>query len=481
MGKYFVTVGLEMHCEISETKTKVFSSARNEYTDKPNVNIKPIDMGFPGTLPVVNKECVRMSIMMSQILNCRQPEYMYFERKNYYYPDMPKNFQITQNPPEDCVGMGGYLDIIREDGTTFRVDIDNIHLEEDAARMTHLYDTSAIDYNRAGVPLLELVTGPSIHSADDAVSFLEYVRAIYQYCEISEADSKKGQIRCDVNVSISDEEGKLGTKVEIKNVNSFSAVRDAINYEIKRQSELKDAGRYDEVEQETRRFDEESGTTIRMRSKADALDYKYFVEPNIPRFRLDPKWLDEIRASIPELPYERKAKYMETYGLSDYDAGILIKDINTAKYFEKTLELGIDAKVAANWINGNVLGYTYKYEINIQDLFMTPERLAVILKAMAEGQISSKQAKELFFMVLEREQEPADIMKAEGMQQISDDSALVAVITEVLDENTNQIEEYKNGKTNMFDYFVGQTMKKTRGQANPVKVKEILTNELSNR
>ena len=481
MGKYYVTIGLEMHCEISETKTKVFSSARNEYTDKPNVNIKPIDMGFPGTLPVVNKEAVRMSIMMSQILNCRQPEYMYFERKNYYYPDMPKNFQITQNPPEDCVGMGGYLDIIREDGSTFRVDIDNIHLEEDAARMTHLYDTSAIDYNRAGVPLLELVTGPSIHSADDAVSFLEYVRAIYQYCEISEADSKKGQIRCDVNVSISEEEGKLGTKVEIKNVNSFSAVRDAINYEIKRQSELKDAGRYDEVEQETRRFDEESGTTIRMRSKADALDYKYFVEPNIPRFKLDPKWLEEIRASIPELPYERKAKYMETYGLSDYDAGILIKDINTAKYFEKILELGIDAKNAANWINGNVLGYTYKYDINIQDLYLNPDRLAVILKAMAEGQISSKQAKELFFMVLEREEEPADIMKKEGMQQISDDSALIAVITEVLDENTNQIEEYKNGKTNMFDYFVGQTMKKTRGQANPVKVKEILTNELANR
>ena len=481
MGKYYVTIGLEMHCEISETNTKVFSAARNSYTDKPNTNIRPVDMGIPGTLPVVNKECVRMSIMMSQILNCRQPEYMYFERKNYYYPDMPKNFQITQNPPEDCVGMGGYLDIIREDGSTFRVDIDNIHLEEDAASMNHLYDTSSIDYNRAGVPLLELVTGPCIHSADDAVSFLEYVRAIYQYCEISEADSKKGQVRCDVNISISDDENTLGTKVEIKNVNSFSAVRDSINYEIKRQSELKDAGRYDEVEQETRRYDEESGTTIRMRSKADAIDYKYFVEPNIPRFKLDPKWLEEIRASIPELPYERKAKYMETYGLSDYDAGILIKDINTAKYFEKLLELGIDAKNAANWINGNVLGYTYKYEINIQDLFMTPERLAAILKAMTEGQISSKQAKELFFMVLEREQEPADIMKAEGMQQISDDSALVAVITEVLDENTNQIEEYKNGKTNMFDYFVGQTMKKTRGQANPVKVKEILTNELANR
>ena len=481
MGKYYVTIGLEMHCEISETNTKVFSSARNDYSDKPNTNIRPIDMGFPGTLPVVNKECVRMSLMMSQILNCRQPEYMYFERKNYYYPDMPKNFQITQNPPEDCVGMGGYLDIIREDGSTFRVDIDNIHLEEDAASMNHLYDTSSIDYNRAGVPLLELVTGPCIHSADDAVSFLEYVRAIYQYCKISEADSKKGQVRCDVNISISDDENSLGTKVEIKNVNSFSAVRDSINYEIKRQSELKDAGRYDEVEQETRRYDEESGTTIRMRSKADAIDYKYFVEPNIPRFKISKEWLDEIRASIPELPYERKNKYMEEFGLSDYDAGILIKDINTATYFEKTLEIINDAKTVANWITGNILGYVYKYDISIQDLYLTPERLAVILKSMSDGTISSKQAKELFFLVLEREQEPADIMKSEGMQQISDDSALIAVITEVLDENSSQIEEYKNGKTNMFDYFVGQTMKKTRGQANPVKVKEILTNELANR
>lgn len=481
MSKYYATIGLEMHCEVSETNTKVFSGATNSYSDLPNSNIRPIDLGLPGTLPVLNKECVRMSIMMSEILNCRQPEYMYFERKNYYYPDMPKNFQITQNPPEDCVGMEGHIDIIREDGSTFTVGIDNIHLEEDAASMNHLYDTSTIDYNRAGVPLLELVTTPCLHSADDAVSFLEYLRAIYQYCGISEADSKKGQIRCDVNISISDDENSLGTKVEIKNVNSFGGVHDSIIYEIKRQSELKDAGRYDEVEQETRRWDEESGTTIRMRSKVDAIDYKYFVEPNIPRYKISQDWIEEIRASIPELPYERKQKYMDNYSLSDYDAGILIKDINTASYFEKCLELKLDAKTAANWIIGNILGYVYKYEIAIQDLYLNPERLEVILSNMANGKISSKQAKELFFMVLEREQEPADIMKAEGMEQISDDGALVSVISEVLNENTNQIEEYKNGKTNMFDYFVGQVMKKTRGQANPVKVKEILTDELSKR
>ncbi|MCX4365366.1 MAG: Asp-tRNA(Asn)/Glu-tRNA(Gln) amidotransferase subunit GatB [Bacilli bacterium] len=480
MGKYNVTIGLEMHCEVSETKSKVFSSARNEYTDVPNSNIRPLDMGFPGTLPVLNKEAVRMSLMMSEILNCRQPEYMYFERKNYYYPDMPKNYQITQNPPEDCVGMDGYIDIEREDNSTFRVGINNIHLEEDAASMDHLYDVSLIDYNRAGVPLLELVTEPCLHSAEDAVTFLEYIRAIYQYCGISEADSKKGQIRCDVNISIS-EDDTLGTKVEIKNVNSFSAVHDSIVYEIKRQSELKDAGRYDEVEQETRRWDEESGTTIHMRSKVDAIDYKYFVEPNIPRFKLSEEWLEEIRKSIPELPYERKEKYMSEYGLSAYDAGILIKDINTANYFEKCISLGIDAKMAANWITGNILAYTYKYEINIKDLYLTPMRLNVITSSVRDGKISSKQAKELFFMVLEREDEPENIIKAEGIEQISDDSAIVTVITEVLDENTEQIDQYKNGKTNMFDYFVGQVMKKTRGQANPVKVKEILTEELSKR
>ena len=254
-------------------------------------------------------------------------------------------------------------------------------------------------------------------------------------------------IRCDVNISISDSPDTLGTKVEIKNVNSFGGVHDCIQYEIKRQSELKDAERYDEVVQETRRWDEESGTTIRMRSKVDAEDYKYFVEPNIPKFRITPEWIEEIRASIPELPYERKAKYMEEYGLSEYDAGILVKDINTAEYFEESVRIGSDPKITANWITGNIMGYIYKYDKQIQDLYLNPKRLNVILSSMASGKISSKQAKELFFMVLERENEPED----------------------------------HNGKTNMFDFFVGQTMKATRGQANPVVVKEILTEELGKR
>ena len=476
--KYPVTIGLEMHCEISQTNTKVFSSAPNGYSDIPNSHISPVDMAFPGVLPVVNKECVRMSLMMSEILNCKQPEYMYFERKNYYYPDLPKGYQITQNTPPIPVGMDGFIDIEREDGTTFRVDIDNIHLEEDSASMNHLYDISTIDYNRAGVPLLELVTKPCLHSADDAVAFLEYMRAIYQYCDISEADSKKGQIRCDVNVSISDTD-ELGTKVEIKNVNSFGGVRDAINYEIKRQTALKEAGKYDEVEQETRRYDEETGTTIRMRSKVDAIDYRYFVEPNIPKFKISADWLEEIRKSIPELPYERKNKYQNTYGLSAYDANILIKEKSIANYFEECLKEKIDPKTAVNWITGLILGYLYKHDQNIKDFYITPKRLFTITEAIKNGNISSKQGKELFYFTIEEEREPEKIMQEKGMMQISDETTLANIVDEVLAENPSQITMYHNGKTNMFDYFVGQVMKKTRGQANPVKVKELLTEKLA--
>ena len=318
MDKYKVLIGLEMHCEISETNTKVFSSAENSYNDVPNSNIRPVDMAFPGTLPVVNKEAVRKALMASMILGCKQPEYMYFERKNYYYPDLPKGFQITQETKPAPVGIYGKLDF-ECNGEVKTVRINNLHLEEDAASSDHYSSYSTIDYNRAGVPLLELVTEPDIHSADEAVAFLETMRSIYQYSNISEADSKKGQIRCDVNVSIMDKDkdetdaSNWGTKIEIKNVNSFGGVRDAINYEIERQIEAKEDGTYDEMEQQTRRWDEESGTTIYMRSKVDAIDYKYFVEPNIPKFKISKEWLEEIRKAIPKLAGERKEIYINEY------------------------------------------------------------------------------------------------------------------------------------------------------------------------
>ena len=478
MGKYYVTIGIEMHCEGSKTNSKMFSPSRNTYDALSNENVCEIDMGFPGILPVPNKKAVEQAIKMATVLHSRIPEYMYWERKNYYYPDLPKGYQLTQNPPEECIGNGGYIDIEREDGSTFRVEIDNLHLEEDSAQMEHLYNSSIINYNRAGVPLFELVTKPCLHNADDTVLYLEYIRSIYQYLGISEADSKKGQIRCDVNVSISDDENTLGTKVETKNVNSFSAVRDVINYEIERQSTLKDQGRYNEVEQETRRWDEETGTTLRMRSKVDAIDYKYFVEPNIPKIKIDKSWVEDIKKTIPELPYERKDKYINKLGLSDYDARILIKEKKISDYFEKCLSLGIEPKTAANWIITMILGYIYKEFKEIDEIFLTPERLYKITESIKKGTISSKQGKELFNLVLEKEKEPEVIMKEEGMEQISDDGAIKTIVEEVLNENPSQIEAYKNGKTNMFDYFVGQVMKKTRGQANPSLVKDILSDLL---
>lgn len=483
MTKYLAKIGLEMHCEMSETNTKVFSAARNSYSESPNTNVRPLDMGFPGTLPVVNKEAVRLALMASMILNCQQPEYIYFERKNYYYPDMPKNFQITQETKPIPVGIYGKVSY-ECDGEIKEVRVNNIHLEEDAASLDHFYATSNIDYNRAGVPLLELVTEPDIHSAKEAVAFLEHMRSVYQYAGISEADSKKGQIRCDVNVSLMDASAEekdpknWGVRAEIKNINSFGGVRDAINYEIERQTEILNNG--GEVEQETRRWDEESGTTIRMRSKVDAIDYKYFVEPNIPKYKVTKEWLDEIKASIPELAMDRKKKYIEEYGLSPYDAGVLVKEKDISDYFEKCVALNIDVKQAANWVSVNVIGELNKENISIKDFYLIPEMLKQITDAINSGTLSSKQAKEVFFKAIEEKKEPKNYISKENAQ-ISDRDELTKIICEILDNSSTQIEQYKGGRDNIFDYFVGQVMKNTRGKANPVITKEILHAELDKR
>jgi len=476
MNKYKAVIGLEMHCEMN-CNTKVFSSAKNDFSEIPNINVRPVDMAFPGTLPVVNKRCVEMGLMMSKILNCKQPEYLYFERKNYYYPDLPKGYQITQNTIPVPIGYDGFIDIERADGSVFKVGIDNIHLEEDSAQMTHEEKVSKINYNRAGVPLLELVTTPCFHDVNDVITFLEYMRSIYQYTEISDADSKKGQVRCDVNISLSNTD-ELGTKVEIKNVNSFSGVKDAINYEVQRQLDLINNGEQDKIEQETRRFDDVSCTTIRMRSKVDAIDYKYFVEPNIPKIKINEEWKEKIFKSIPELPYERKNKYMTEYNLSSYDANILVKEKKIALYFEECIKLGIDAKIAANWIISTILGYISKENIEIDECFVTPSRLSVIISNLSENKISSKQAKELFNLCLERKEEPDKIINDEGMVQISDDSELIKIVDNILANSQKQIDDYHNGKTNLFGFFVGQVMKETKGKANPVKVNEILKDKL---
>ncbi len=473
---YKAVIGLEFHCEM-KSNTKVFSNARNSFSKVSNENVAPIDMAFPGTLPVVNKTCVKKALMMSMILNCRQPEYMEFDRKNYYYPDLPKGYQLTQffNP----VGVDGKIEI-DVNGTKKEVLIHDIHLEEDAASLDHYYNTSTIDYNRAGVPLLELVTEPCLYSADEALAFLEHIKSIYEYTDISECDTKKGQIRADVNVSIMDENDiEFGTKVEVKNVNSFDAIRKTINYEIKRQSELKDAGRYDEVVQETRRWDDESGTTIHMRSKADAIDYKYFTEPNIPKYKITKELLDEIRSKIPVLAYERKQKYINEYVLSDYDAGVLTKNKKISDYFDSCIRLGSDAKSACNWITTRIMGELNKSEENtIEDLFITPEMLSELIKLINDKKITNNQGKEVFTHMLEEHLTPLEIVKKYDMGVLEDSNLIESLVNEVISENEKAITDYHNGRTNMLDYLVGQVMKKSKGKANPVEAKEKLLEKI---
>ncbi len=473
---YKAVIGLEFHCEM-KSNTKVFSDALNSYSKKANTNVSVIDVAFPGTLPIVNHECVRKAIKAAMILNCTIPEYMEFDRKNYYYPDLPKGYQITQffNP----VGRNGKV-TIDVNGKKKEVLIHDIHLEEDAASLDHYYETSNIDYNRAGVPLLELVTEPCLNSVDEAIAFLDFMRSIYQYADISDCDTKKGQIRADVNVSIMDEDSsEFGTKVETKNVNSFDGIKQTIEYEIKRQSELKDANRYDEVVQETRRWDDENKCTVRMRSKADAIDYKYFTEPNIPRYKITKEELDSIKKEIPMLAYERKDKYIKEYNLSDYDAGVLVKSKKISDYFEECVRLGCDPKSACNWITTRVLAEVNKKEdITIEDIFIKPNMIYELCKLIEDKKITNNQGKEVFAKMIEEELTPNEIVKKYNMEVIEDDSLIDSLVSEVISENAKAIEDYHNGRTNMLDYMVGQVMKKSKGKANPVQAKNMLLEKI---
>lgn len=467
-----LVIGLEMHAEMKST-TKVFSPSSNVYNKMANVNINEIDLAFPGFMPSLNEECVKKAVEMALILKCDVAKYMIFDRKNYYYPDLPKGYQITQNTRP--VGINGNLEVSLN-GSKFNVEILDIHLEEDAAALDHLPTFSLIDYNRAGVPLLETVTAPCMHSADEVIAFLETMCRIYKYTGISEADTKKGQIRCDVNVNIMDDNGNYITpKVEIKNVNSLANVKLAILYEEKRQ--LESLKNNEPLYQETRRFDESSGTTIHMRSKADAIDYNYFVEPNIPPYEITDDFIENIRKTIPVLADIRKDNYMNNLGLDEYNANILIKDINIANYFEKCVEVGIKPIIAANYINGIITSYINEKDININDFYLKPEYLKQINDAKESGILSSKGVKEVFYKSLEEKKEPKNFISKEDAQ-VSDENLIESIIDRILSSHEKEITEYKNGRTNIFDFFVGQVMKETRGKANPIITKDLLHKKL---
>ena len=469
-----LVIGLEMHCEL-KSNSKVFSTGKNEYNDIANCNVAPLDMAFPGTLPVLNEKCVYDAIKMAKILNCTIADEMIFDRKNYYYPDLPKGYQITQCTKP--VGINGYLDVPSND-KIIRVMISDIHLEEDTASLDHFSNMSTIDYNRAGVPLLECVTTPSIHSADDAIAFLEYMRNIYQYTNISDADTKKGQIRCDVNINLKDSNGNYVTpRVEVKNVNSFSNIYKVIKYEEERQKKeyLLNGGK--DLRQETRRYDEESNTTIRMRNKEDAIDYKYFIEPNIPPYPITKELINSLKEEIPVLPLERKSNYINNYNLSSYDAEVLIKNKDVSDYFNECISLGIDPKLASNWVTVNILSELNKSNISIKDFYITPKLLKIIIDNIVNNTISSKQAKEIFNKSLLEKKSPLEFIN--NYKQISNKDELTNIIINIINNNKEQKELYLNGRSNLFDYFVGQVMKETKGKANPTITKEILLEELN--
>lgn len=467
-------IGIEMHCEL-KSNSKVFSSSINGYSDEANTNVSPVDMAFPGILPVTNKKCVMSAIKMAKILHCEIADKLIFDRKNYYYPDLPKGYQITQcHKP---MGINGFIEY-EVNGVIKKALIHDLHLEEDAASLDHFFNTSTIDYNRAGVPLIEIVTEPCFNSSEEVVSFLENLRRIYQYTDISDADTKRGQIRCDVNISLWDNDKQVTPRVEVKNVNGFNNIAETIKYEVKRQKELYFNNKLDELVQETRRYDEEKGITIRMRTKVDAIDYKYFIEPNIPPYVITDEWINEIIKDIPKLPLERKLEYQNKYNISLEDANTLIKDKNISDYFEKCIDLGMDPKLASNWITVNILGYLNKENIGINNFYLTPTYLKQIIDAIKNNTISSKQAKEIFNKAIDEKQEPNNYIKESN--QISNVDELKELIKTIIENNQEQKQAYLNGKTNLFDYFVGLVMKETKGKANPILTKEILNNLLNN-
>ena len=469
---YKTVIGLEVHCEL-KYNSKNFSRSSNSFSQVPNSNVSVVDLGMPGILPVVNKEAVKNSIKMALALNCEVPKHLTFERKNYFYPDLPKGYQITQF--KHPIGTNGYL-MINVNGVDKKVLIHDTHLEEDTASLDHYNDYSLIDYNRCGVPLLETVTEPCLNSEEEAIAFLEALRSVFLYCDTSYARSDRGQIRCDVNVSLMEEGAtELGTKVEMKNINSFSSVSKAIISEVKRQKEILENG--GKIEQETRRYDEATDMTYTMRTKEDAIDYKYFTDPNLPPIKLDEDWINEIKEEIPRLQYERYSLYVNEYGVSRKDANTIIREKEISDYYEECITLGGDPVITSNWLTGSLIGNMNKLSLTIKDIKLTPRMLIDLIKMIDDGKISGKQAKEVLEKSLEEEKSPIELVKEMGLSQITDESEIRNIVLEVINENINLVEDYKNGKR-VFDFFIGQIMKKTRGRANPVITSRILKEEL---
>ncbi len=470
---YKAVIGLEVHCEL-DTKSKNFCSSPNTFSETPNINVGCVDLGLPGILPVVNKEAVRKSLLTAMALNCDNPDEVLFDRKNYFYPDLPKGYQITQVTKP--MGKNGYLDIIVNDKKV-RVELEQLHLEEDTASLEHCSKYSLIDYNRSGIPLMEIVTKPCIPNSDVAVRFLEELRDVFLFLGVSEAKSNYGQMRCDVNVSVMKVDAKeLGTKVEMKNINAFSSVRDAIEYETKRQIELLESG--GKVIQETRRIGED-GKTYSMREKVDAVDYKYFIEPNMVPVKLSDEYYEELRKSLPLLKLERYEKYLNEYSLSEYDSEVLSSKRDISDYFDEVLSYGSDLGLTVNFVTSSILSTINKLEININELFITPKMLSGVIDKVSSGDMSLDHGKKILYKAIDEGIDPNEIIKKENLKQINDRDTLVKLFEKVKLDNMDRVNQYlDDGNTSVYNFFVGKMMKESNRCANPNISLDIIKEEL---
>ena len=476
MDDFEVVVGLEVHAELS-TKTKIYCGCRNAFGAEVNTECCPICTGMPGTLPTLNKKVVEYAVRMGCALHCGINRVSKQDRKNYFYPDLPKAYQISQFDVPLCEH--GYVDIL-SGGKQKRIGVTRIHIEEDAGKLLHgeSFSGSLVDFNRCGVPLIEIVSEPDLRGADEAKAYLETIKSILECLDISDCKMQEGSIRCDVNVSVRRKgSDKFGTRCEMKNVNSFNGVYHAVVYEAKRQVELLESGGF--VEQETRRWDEGKGMSFLMRSKEDAQDYRYFPEPDLRPIVLDADWIEQIRNSTPELPNHRQVRYMKDYGLPEDDAGLIAGTPEKAAFFDACVALGAgSAKAASNWLSGDVTRLLVERGESLESCALTPEKLMAMIALIEKGTISNTAGKTVLEEIFAHGGEPEVIVKDKGLAQVSDTSALEKIVADVIAKNPKSVADYKKGKSNAAGFLVGQCMRASRGKANPQVLRDMILHAL---
>jgi aspartyl-tRNA(Asn)/glutamyl-tRNA(Gln) amidotransferase subunit B len=478
IARYEPVIGLEVHVQLS-TATKIFCGCPTSFGEPPNTNVCPVCMGLPGALPVLSRAAVELAIKGGLALNCRIRRQSRFARKNYFYPDLPKGYQISQY--DEPLAEHGYVDIV-VDGVAKRIGVTRVHMEDDAGKSIHdgFRDSdrySYVDLNRCGTPLIEIVSEPDMRSSDEAYAYLTELKQVLQFVEVSTCDMEKGHLRCDANVSVRLKGAeKFGTKAEVKNLNSFRFLKQALDYEIARQVALLDSG--GRVVQETRLYNPDLGETFTMRSKEDAHDYRYFPEPDLVPLRVSETWQAQVRSAMPELPAVKRARFTGEYGLREYDAEVLTQTRAASEYYETTARVSGDPKTAANWVMGDLMGLLKAEGKEIAQSPVSPENLGELVKLIGKGELSGKLAKEIFPKMFSTGEAPEVIMEREGLKQISDTGELERVIAEVIANNPRQVEQYRGGKTAVINFLVGQVMRATRGQANVAAVTDLLKRNL---